>query len=445
MVRLNGWPTFWARWSGAEAPRDPLPDPKVAVPSAASTVIVPIYARGGGEARHALAAARLLRGSLTMVRAHELVERLSPYRERAMLTAANPLDGVASTDEKRLTEATMRFIAPVIADVILPSARDYILDRLIAGHPPPVAVAGEATPSVCETAAAMRDLVSRLNGSGRAHLAVIATACEAEARARADALVSDDSLVGRDTIDTLARGLMRAEVLTLTLEALGTGTGLEKTRFQSLRLARFALRRASEVLEVFAEDRGLVALHNSLQVLAAVDGLIVVVLRILDAWQERKEESTPFVEQTDQAAMGRYVAAAGKLADTLLDMTGQATVTGKIDDLFFEALIRQIALLHRFCAYCGHEERPAGLDQLQARLVGRTAKLAGFAGDALVSSTMKPGADRARLDRLLRRSEAIAELLIDMNRPAELEALGVRILAVRDTLAHTPHATARPA
>lgn len=428
MARI-GWPTFWSKKEAAPAPFIPATLARSDRPPE-----IAVHVRGAPEALDALDVAALLHGSLTPSKARRLVERLGHYRAKLFLRVdADPLASVVVSDQRRLTEATLRYVSPVLVDIVLPGTRDYVLDRLVEGRPPDPAGVG-FLPSVSDAADAMRRLVFILNGAGRSHLAAVAAACEEEARRRTERLVHSSAPVSREAVDELARNLMRVEVLTLTLESLGQSSGLEQTRFQSLRLARHALRRASEALEFFVEDRGLVALHTSLSVLAAVDGLIVIVLRILDAQQEHQEEPTPFVEQTDRAAMGRYLTAAGKLADTLLDMAGRAAVTPSIDDLFFEALVHQIAWLHRFCLYCGHDERPPGMDLIQQRLVGRTAKLAGFAGDALVAATMRPDSHPAKLDTLLNRAEAVAELLLDMDRPKELEALGVRILAVRDTL-----------
>lgn len=428
MARSLGWPTFWSLYRPA---RDKKPERRSAPPPLAP---LPPAMRGVAEAYDTLLAARLLRGTLTVPKAYELVQRLGPYRTKLLLhTKLDPLDGLGD-DMRRIGEAMMRHVGPVLADVLLPAARDHVLDRLFNpafANPPE----DEALPSVREVVEAMRIVVDTLNGAGRGALATLAAASEREARTIADRLTQAHGAATRDVIDSLASGLLRVEVLTLTLEAMGKTSVLEPTRFQSLRLARFALRRATEALETFVEaPRDLSAFRDSLAVMAAVDALIVIVLRILDAQMEGREEQTPFVEPADQTAMARYLSAAGRMADIALDLAGRAAVTPRLDAVVFEAVVRQIVWLHRFCAYCEHAARPLGLDHLQNRLVSRTTRLAAFAGEALISATMRPAADPAYLAALLARTESILRLLEAMDRPDDHEALAVRVFAVRETL-----------
>lgn len=449
-ARFLGWPTFWpGRADAAAAPPGTSTVPPSLPPALRSPAApghpspcapAPVsLLRGTEEARDALVVASLLRRPLTLTRAEALVERLAPYRPRLRLpaTEGNPLEGLTGPAERRLGEVTLRHISPVLVDVVLPGARDYLLGRLISGHRPhPTADGSEdALPTAVEVAEAMRKVVVALNGAGRGIVVSAADTCAREARATADRMTRQTGPVVPRNIDELAHGLLRLEVLALVLDALGSSTGLDGTRYQTRRLARFAVRRAATALEGFARNRGLPALHASLSVLASVDGLIVIALRVLDSLQENREEPNAFVEPADRVAMGRYVQAAGQLADALLQMVGRAAVTPKLSDLFFEALIRQIAWLHRFCAHLGHEEKPEGLNQLRDRLAERTVQLAGFAGDAMIETILKRRADAAQVDTLLRRTEAIAELMLDMERTAELEDLALRILVVRETLA----------
>lgn len=387
---------------------------------------------GVREARDAIVAASLIRRPLSLTKAEALIEHLYPYRTTLRLRAeVNPLHGIVGQEPARLNEMTLRHVSPVLVDALLPATRDYLLDRLIRSR----GGDGEGPlPSAVDVADAMRRIVGALNGAGRSILAFTADACEREARSQAERLVRDTGPLGPDSMDRLARGLLRVEMLTFVLDALGSSVGLEHARFQSRRLARVALRRAGDALERFVNDRGLVALHASLSVLAAVDGLIVIALRILDAVRDTPEDRNAFVEPADRADITRYIQAMGRLADALLAMVGRAAVTPTLDDLFFEALIRQIGWMHRFCAHLRHEERPESLGLLQERLAERMARLGGFAGEALVDAAMKPAADPAAVGILLRRTESIAAVLQGMGQPDALEALALRILVVRDTI-----------
>ncbi|NYZ16191.1 hypothetical protein HL658_26930 [Azospirillum sp. RWY-5-1] len=430
------WPTFWP---GASAkPEAKHPAQRVAPCRPAPVRAVPARPlRGLREARDAVAVVSLLREPMTIAKAEILVDRLVHHRTRMLLRAdANPLLTLVGAVPNRFGDAMMRYVAPVLVDVVLPGARDYLMGRLVDGRRPDAADAanGEAMPGAVEVADAMRRIVRALKGAGRGHLATVADACEAESRRLTEQHYRDTRPTGPASLHDLAHALLRVEVLTLVLDALGSTAGLDEGRYQSRRLARLALRRATEALEGFVADRGLKALHASLSVLAAVDALIVVVLRILDARQETREEASPFVEPADRVDMGKYVQAAGRLSSALLDMVGRAAVTPKLDDLFFEALVRQIAWLHRFCAHLGHEDKPPALTDLQHRLVDRSARLAGYAGDALIDTIMQRRAEPHEVDTLVRRTEAIAELLLDMDRPDELEALALRIVVVREAL-----------
>lgn len=437
MARRQGWPTFFPGWD--ETARRPTPRTvaPAALPVPAPVILqgTTLPARGPAgvvESRDAILVASLLRRPLTLTTAEVLIDQLVPYRTRLSLKAdINPLHGLVGQVPARLGEMTLRYVSPVLVDVLLPATRDYLLDRLVRGLAPEE---DAVLPGVVEVADAMRRIVAVLKGAGRGILALTADACEREARTQTERLVRDTGPPTPDSMHRLARGLLRVEMLTFVLEALGSTAGLDHARFQSRRLARVALRRAGDALDAFVADRGLVTLHASLSVVAAVDGLIVIVLRILDSLQERPEERTAFVEPADRVDVARYVQAMGRLADTLLEMVGRAAVTPRLDDLFFEALIRQIGWMHRFCAHLGHEERPESLPVLQQRLAERTAKLAVFAGDALVGVAMRPAADRRTLATLLRRAESIAAVLRGMGQPEALEALAMRIVLVRDAL-----------
>lgn len=437
MASLIGWPTFFpGRRERTHDVAPPTP-PEAVAPSG------PVGAR---EARDAVVVASLIKRPITLTKAETLIDQLVPYRTKFLLRAdASPLHNLVGQEPPRLNDTTLRYIAPVLVDKVLPGARDYLLDRLVRNLPAePTATGEQAMPGAVDVAEAMRRIVGKLGGAGRSVLAHTADACEREARTLTDRLIRDTSPLGPESIHTLARNLLRVEVLTLVLEALGSTAGLEEARFQSRRLARAALRRAGEALEAFVADRGLKALHSSLSVLAAVDGLIVIVLRILDAHRERQQDDGPFVESADRLDVARYVQAMGRLADALLQMSGRAAVTPKLDELFFAALIRQIGWMHRFLAHLGHEDKPKEMDALQKRLEARIAQLAGFAGEALVRSTMRRTTPVADVDALLRRTEAIAKLIAVMDRPAELEALTLRITVVREALAAAAAMPAAP-
>ncbi|WP_448205739.1 hypothetical protein [Azospirillum sp. sgz302134] len=386
--------------------------------------------RGVREARDAVTLARLLRGTITPMRADEVLALLEPHRPRLVLKPVNPLAAMIGQSPGRMLEALLRPTAPIILDVLLPRLSDHLIDRLVHGRTSPE----EGLPSAVDVAEAMRSLVTLLRGAGRGTVLAVVAAVEADGRDDADRFTRSTEPPGPGVIDALARALLRFEVRRLILETLGATTALQDVIYQSRRLARFALRQATAAIEGFVTDRGLKTLHASLATLDSVDGLVVVVLRNLDDQEECREESSPFVEPADRKALNDYLSAAWRLSDILFDLVGKAANGGELDDLLFEALLRQLDALHQFCTDLDHAGRPPILDTLERRLVERTGALARLAGERLVETLLGRPADHAKARRLLARGQSLAQLLYDMGQDDGLEELAMRLVVARDAL-----------
>ncbi|MCW2236158.1 hypothetical protein [Azospirillum canadense] len=396
----------------------------------------PTPLRGVREARDAVTLARLLRGTITPMRADEVLALLEPHRPRLVPKPLNPLATMIGQPQGRLLEALLRPTAPIVLDVLLPRLRDHLIDRLVDGK----VSAEDALPSALDVAAAMKSLVTLLRGAGRGSMVAVVAALEADARADADRLVraAPESEPGdpSSNIDALAHALLRFETRRLVLETLGSTTALKDIVYQSRRLTRFALRRATDGVEGFVADRGIKALHASLATLDSVDGLVVVVLRNLDDQEESREEASPFVEPADRKALNDYLSAAWRLSDTLFELVGKAANGGELGDLLFEALLRQLGALHQFCTRIDHAGRPATLDTLEQRLVERTNALARLAGERLIETILARPCDLAKARRLLARSQSLTQLLYDMGHEEELEELAMRLVVAREALKH---------
>ncbi|QCG98224.1 hypothetical protein E6C67_31565 [Azospirillum sp. TSA2s] len=386
--------------------------------------------RGMAEARTTLRLAQLLRGSITPLRGDAVLELLEPHRPRLVPKPINPLPGLVGQPPGRLMEALLRPIGQIITDVLLPGVRDHLIDRLVTGRTDHE----ESLPGAVDLAEAMRTLVSRMRGGGKGHLQAVIAAIEADARDTADRLTKDSRPIDVGGIDQLARALLRFEVRRMALEALGGGSALQDVVYQSRRLARYSLRRATEAIEGFVANRGLKTLHASLATLAQADGLIVIALRNLDDQEETKEESGPFVEPADRKAMNDWLSAAWRLSDTLFDLIGKAAAGGELDDLLFAALLRQLRSLHHFCADLSHAGRPAAVDTLKQRLVERGDALARLTGERLVEALLTKPADPALARRLMARGRLLAQLLYDMDRDEAVEELALRIVVAAEAL-----------
>lgn len=417
--------------------------PRVLLPSAVSEKMpmrsgrAPVPLRGAKEARDAVTLARLLRGTITPLRGDEVLALLEPHRPRLVPKPVNPLGAMLGQPQGRLLEALLRPTAPIILDVLLPRLRDHLIDRVVHNK----STAEDGLPGALEVATALRALVALLRGAGRGAVLSVVSAIEADARADADRLVRGETSAAEDdpagAMDGLAHALLRFEARRLMLETLGATVALRDVVYQSRRLTRHALRRAAEAMDGFGADRGIKALHASLATLASVDGLLVVALRNLDDQEEHREEANAFVEPADRKAMNDCLSAAWRLSDTLFDLVGKAANGGDLDELLFEALLRQLRSLHQFCTDLDHAGRPAVLDTLERRLAERSRALAGIAGERLVGILLARPADPAKARRLLARGQSLAQLLYDMGQDGdELEALALRLVVARDALNH---------
>ncbi|TWA62190.1 hypothetical protein FBZ82_11582 [Azospirillum brasilense] len=423
--------------------------PRVLLPSAVSEKMpmragrAPVPLRGAREARDAVTLVRLLRGTITPLRGDEVLALLEPHRPRLVPKPVNPLAAMLGQPQGRLLEALLRPTAPIILDVLLPRLRDHLIDRVVHNK----GGAEDGLPGALEVATALRALVALLRGAGRGAVLSVVSAIEAAARDDADRLVrgeapamgAEDDAAGATAgaMDSLAHALLRFEARRLMLETLGATVALRDVVYQSRRLTRHALRRAAEAMDGFGADRGIKALHASLATLASVDGLLVVAMRNLDDQEEHREEANAFVEPADRKAMNDCLSAAWRLSDTLFDLVGKAANGGDLDELLFEALLRQLRSLHQFCTDLDHAGRPPVLDTLERRLAERSRALAGIAGERLVGILLARPADPAKARRLLARGQSLAQLLYDMGQDGdELEALAMRLVVARDALNH---------
>lgn len=425
------WPTKYDdshRSRGASPPATVKPAPLLPPPDSRANAATP--PRGIDEARTAVRLARLLRGTITPMRADEVLALLEPHRPRLVPKPVNPLLGMVGQPQGRMLDALLRPIGQIVTDVLLPAVRDHLIDRLVAGR----TLHEESLPSTVDLSEAMLALVGRMHGGGRGHLLAVVAAMQADARATADALTRETRPIDAGGIDVLARALLRFEVRRMVLDSLGASIALQDVVYQSRRLARYSLRRATEAIEGFVVDRGLRTLHASLATLAQADGLIVVALRNLDDQEETQEEAGAFVEPADRKAMTDWLSAAWRLSDTLFDLVEKAAAGGELADLLFEALLRQLRSLHHFCADLTHVGRPPAVDTLRQRLVERGDALAVLTGERLVAALMAKPADPLLARRLLTRGRFLAQLLYDMNRDEAVEALALRLVIAAEAL-----------
>ncbi|MGQ9366931.1 hypothetical protein [Azospirillum sp. ST 5-10] len=429
-----GWPTD--RPPAAERRRSEPPPAR----------LPPRRLRHAHEAHDAVRAADLLRRPMTLAAAEELLALLEPYRRRVRLpSAGNPFYGLAGQPQARLQETAMRHASPVLIDVLLPACREHLHDRLFGplaaaqGVPEPAEI--EGLPSAVDIAGAMRTLLIALRGAGRHHLQAVLASLEGQCRSQVEAIVRADRSVGRPGgVAELSHALLRLEGQRLVMEALGAGQGpLAETAFESRRVARLALRHCAATLNGFVENRSLVTLHGSLAVIAAVDSLIVLAMRMLDSLQDREERPSPFVKPADAQALEDYVDAANRLGRAVFDLLHTVLPEPGFDNLLFVALVRKAKWLHRFASRLGvgHAERPPALDTLCGFLLAQGEALARRTAALLATAAEHRPASRAAADDLLQRAHEVARLMRAMERSAAANILDGRAATVRAALEPT--------
>jgi len=440
-ARRNGTPRFRAPSAqpaagghGAiplrPAPAGATPEPAVPVRLSARKL------RHAREAQDAIKAAAILRQPLTLDRAEALLAVLEPYRRRASLPAgANPLHGLVGQSPARLHEIAMRHAAPVLLDVFLPAAREHMLDRLVGVLRPlegdEAARQDGGLPSAIDLANAMRTMIGALRGAGRQHALAVIDAVIEDSRAmvqRASGIGQSAATDHSSTLGAFSHTLLRLEALRLIMETLGARSpALDALAYQSRRVARLALRQAAAAINGFVRERNLLTLRDSLLVIAKIDSLIVVALRILDSLQAHEEEATPFVKVADEEALDDYVEAIVRLAEALVQLTTRTLASPDFDELLFVALLRKIKWLYRFCDRLGHAHRPKELDELRDYLGLQSAMLGRQCAEALSGAVGDP----TLMARLMPRADELVLVLGDVGRLKVRDMLAERIAAAR--------------
>lgn len=207
-------------------------------------------------------------------------------------------------------------------------------------------------------------------------------------------------------LGALSLEMLRLEALRLVSDALDDRKASEEFAYISRRIARIALTRGAATIDAFLAERDLLRLFDNAAVVGRVDDMLTLALRVLDGKLMGEEEATPFVEPADQTALHGFIAVLSRLADALLTLAGRAAAGEKAGDVFFAALLQQIACIFAFCRRLRHAERPQALDRLAEDMTRRLGDL---------TNRVLQSAEKG--DRALRRAEELAGALTAMNLP----------------------------
>lgn len=320
--------------------------------------------------RDALSTARLLQGSLGAGDVSRLLSLATPYLSR-------PADGFAASLAGR-RESVVAVLAPAIRSMFLPALHDRLVAVLRGTETEPDAA------SLADALAGLRDLVTppRLRGQAR-----LSAPLAAAVRERAAACVETvQATLGSDDfpdVAALSNDLLRLEALRWIVALLGDRAAEAEVAYQSRRIARITLTRATATVERFLDARDLLALFDNAAVVSQVDNLLVVATRVLDARAAGEEERTAFVDTDDHRALVDFIAALDRLAAALFAMAGRAAARPAGGETFFRSLVRQIECLVRFCRHLDHGNRPAPVDAIEIALLRRLGDLVAVIADSL--------------------------------------------------------------
>lgn len=268
-------------------------------------------------------------------------------------------------------EDMLRLLRPALERVYLPALEAWMVAVLRDTESAPDLI------SLADAYAALRPVVTggARPGGGLPLPAALVGAVLHRADRSSEALRT--ALGGADFPDlsALSYNLLRLEGLRWVVETLGDRRLAEELAYRSRRVARVALRQATATVDAFLTGRDLLTLYDNASVVAQVDNLLVVVLRLLDALAAEEEERTAFVETADQQAFDAFARALGQLSETLLTMLEKAAARPERGGTFFRSLVRQAGCVQRLCAALRAPLRPARVEAIQDGLESRLAAL----------------------------------------------------------------------
>lgn len=317
-----------------------------------------------------------LPASLPTVREAIRIARMldAPERSDALMRAFALEHGMTPAREDLI-----RLLRPALERVHLPALEAWMAAVLRGTESGPdlIALAGAY--------ATLRPLVTggARPGGGLPVPAVLADAVRHRADRSSEALRTALESADFPDLSALSYDLLRLEGLRWVVETLGDRRLAGDLAHRSRRVARVALRRATATIDAFLLGRDLLTLYDNASVVAQVDNLLVVVLRLLDALAAEEEQRTAFVETADEQALDAFSRALGQLSETLLTMLDKAAARPERGGTFFRSLVRQAGCVRRLCAALRAPLRPARLEAVQDALEHRLLALEATVAAAL--------------------------------------------------------------
>lgn len=298
----------------------------------------------------------------------------APERSDALMRAFALEHGIAASRVD-----VIRLLRPALERVYLPALEGWMAAVLRGTESAPDLIA------MADAYAALRPLVTGGGrpGGGLPLPAILADAVRYRAEHCSDALRT--ALEGGDFPDlsALSIDLLRLEGLRWVVETLGDRRLAEEMAYRSRRVARVALSRATATIDAFLAGRDLLTLYDNASVVAQVDNLLIVVLRLLEALAAEEEQRTAFVETADERALDEFARALGQLSETLLTMLDRAAARPERGGTFFRSLVRQAGCVRRLCAALQAPFRPARVEAIQDGLERRLMALSTVVAAAL--------------------------------------------------------------
>lgn len=210
----------------------------------------------------------------------------------------------------------------------------------------------------------------------------------------------------------VARQIQRLGILQWAVETLGFPATVRMVRQSSRILGRLAMRRATEVVETFLDDRTLEHRVDAANVTVCIDDLVVVLTRILDGeLEERAEGPQLFAESIGSDVMERFLTALRRLA--MLSIA-EARRTVEAEDAGVRTLdgaLRQIGAIVRLCARLRHPLATRDLARLDSEARRAARRLC---ADVIEMAARETEPRRAR--RLAAQAASAERFLADIGR-----------------------------
>lgn len=296
---------------------------------------------------------------------------------------------------------------PVFETVYLPAMGRHLIDRvLLASDEPPDAI---ATAQILSVIASRYGRVQSRFGRALDKIADALGDHAVGSSTRLQALIESDDV---PDLNTIAFDLLRIESVRWILETLNQPKQLGELNYHARRLCRLTLNRSTAIINGFAATHDILALFDTIAVIAQVDNLLTITGRLFDAMTTGEEERTAFVATDDEAALKNFGTALLGHADLLGRVIAKGVGRSEPSAAVVTSALKQFVSVHNFTRKLG-ETRSMEFDALDERLGAIASDLVVRLERALMAA-VEAGAESRGLAVLRDEAQAFAGILDEL-------------------------------